>query len=71
MWRRQLRQRSWNSFKVCRVEPIAPPDLALRDPEGKTHALDEAKGSAQLLVFWSMGCVQQNDLQFLQRPIPR
>ncbi len=40
------------------VEPIAPPNFALQDTEGKVHTLDEGKGSPQLLVFWTMGCDQ-------------
>ncbi len=50
------------------VEPIAPPDFALKDLEGKTHRLEDAKGQVQLLVFWTSNCGQsRNDLIALDR----
>ena len=38
------------------LEPITPPDFVLADQHNQKHSLSDAKGSAQLLVFWTAEC---------------
>ena len=43
------------------LEPITPPAFSLPDQHDLKHSLLDAKGSAQLLVFWTAGCDQSRD----------
>jgi len=40
------------------LEPIAPPAFSLPDQNNVKRSLSDAKGSNQLLVFWTAGCDQ-------------